>query len=357
MIAGITYFMCVHLVSDTIAKLSTLRGMLEKRYTVTSELLGHADLRGKDIEAVVIAADLRDVDNITALKEISPKLGRIPKRIFLTDRKSRLSTVQAYALGATSVLSNNATRNQLLAKLADRRPPTVAPSTAIGNGRDAAFAGAACIASMFASVLSGDPIDVDGTRSAGAKIAETIAENGLSDWLATVRRHHEGTYQHCLLVTGVTVDFGLSLGVTNSDLERLYMAAMFHDIGKAQIPLDILDKPGRLDQGERALVETHPTAGYDALISNPAITPEILDAVRHHHEYLDGSGYPDKLCAESISDLVRILTISDIFAALIEYRTYKPVMPREKAYEIVQSMEGKLEKPLIGAFKDVALTR
>jgi HD-GYP domain-containing protein (c-di-GMP phosphodiesterase class II) len=79
--------------------------------------------------------------------------------------------------------------------------------------------------------------------------------------------------------------------------------------------------------------------------------------VRHHHEYLDGSGYPDKLCAESISDLVRILTISDIFAALIEYRTYKPVMPREKAYEIVLSMEGKLEKPLVGAFRDVALTR
>jgi HD-GYP domain-containing protein (c-di-GMP phosphodiesterase class II) len=135
------------------------------------------------------------------------------------------------------------------------------------------------------------------------------------------------------------------------------MAAMFHDIGKAKIPLGILDKPGRLEPDERIMVETHPSAGYDALKSNVEISPEILDAVRHHHEYLDGSGYPDKLCAESISDLVRILTISDIFAALIEYRTYKPVMQREKAYEIVQGMEGKLEKPLIGAFRDVALTR
>ena len=197
--------MCVHLVGDNIAKLSTLRGMLEKRYALTSELLGHADLRGKDIEAIVVAADLRDVDNITALKEISPKLSRIPKRIFLIDRKSRLSTVQAYALGATSVLSNTATRTQLLAKLADRNPPTVAPSITVNGGREAAFAGAASIASMFESVMSGDPIDVDGARNAGAKIAEAIAENGLSDWLATVRRHHEGTYQHCLLVTGVTV--------------------------------------------------------------------------------------------------------------------------------------------------------
>jgi HD-GYP domain-containing protein (c-di-GMP phosphodiesterase class II) len=93
------------------------------------------------------------------------------------------------------------------------------------------------------------------------------------------------------------------------------------------------------------------------LKGSAGISPEILDAVRHHHEYLDGSGYPDALCAASISDIVRILTISDIFAALIEHRTYKPTMPREQAYEIIRSMEGKLEKPLVAAFRDVALNR
>jgi len=77
--------------------------------------------------------------------------------------------------------------------------------------------------------------------------------------------------------------------------------------------------------------------------------------VRHHHEYLDGSGYPDALCASSISDIVRILTIADIFAALIEDRRYKPVMPRPEAYEIVRGMRGKLEGPLVAAFKPVAL--
>jgi HD-GYP domain-containing protein (c-di-GMP phosphodiesterase class II) len=132
---------------------------------------------------------------------------------------------------------------------------------------------------------------------------------------------------------------------------------MFHDIGKAKIPLAILDKPGRLDDNERALIEMHPVAGFDVLKANSAISPEILDAVRHHHEYLDGSGYPDALCAESISDIVRVLTIADIFAALIEQRTYKPTMPREKAYEILRGMHGKLEKPLVDAFRDVALNR
>jgi putative nucleotidyltransferase with HDIG domain len=349
--------MHVHLVGDDATKLTALKGMLEKRCSLSSEMLGGAHFNDRGIDAVVVAVDLRLVDNITALKDISDKLARIPKRIFLTNHKSRLSTVQAYALGATSVLSSTPSRNQLLSKLLDQRPASFAPSLALHGGREAAFAGASCIASMFAAVLAGDDIDVDEARRTGKRIADVIAENGLSDWLATVRRHHEGTYQHCLLVTGVTVDFGLSLGVPSNDLERLYMAAMFHDIGKARIPLTILDKPGRLDVKERALVETHPEAGYNALKNNAAITDEILDAVRHHHEFLDGSGYPDALLSENIPDLTRILTISDIFAALIEYRSYKPVMPRETAYEIIQGMQGKLEKPLVGAFREVALVR
>ena len=348
--------MNVHLVGDDAAKLSLLRGMLAERCSLTSELIGDADVSGRDIDAIVVAADLRDVDNITALKEISDRLARIPRRIFLTDHKSRLSTVQAYALGATTVLSSTPSRNQLLGKLLDARPSSLSKSIALDD-RQAAFAGASCIASMFAAVLGDTEIDVDETRRAGKRIAECVAENGLSDWLATVRRHHEGTYQHCLLVTGITVDFGLSLGVHSSDLERLYVAAMFHDIGKARIPLTVLDKPGRLDAKERTLVEAHPVAGYEALKNNAAITAEVLGAVRHHHEFLDGSGYPDGLMADRIPDLTRILTISDIFSALIEYRSYKPVMARDRAYAILQSMEGKLEKPLIGAFRDVALIR
>ncbi|MGJ4893073.1 HD-GYP domain-containing protein [Bradyrhizobium sp. HKCCYLRH3099] len=348
--------MNVHLVGDDSAKLALLRGMLAERCSLTTELISDADLKGGNIDAIVVAADLRDVDNITALKEISDRLSRIPRRIFLTNNKSRLSTVQAYALGATSVLSSTPSRNQLLGKLLDARPSPAAKSVVVDD-RQAAFTGAGCIASMFAAVLGGAEIDIEETRRAGKRIADCIAENGLSDWLATVRRHHEGTYQHCLLVTGVTVDFGLSLGVNSTDLERLYMAAMFHDIGKARIPLAVLDKPGKLDGKERALVETHPAAGYEALKDNTAITEEVLKAVRHHHEFLDGSGYPDGLMANNIPDLTRILTISDIFSALIEYRSYKPVMAREKAYEILQSMEGKLEKPLIGAFREVALIR
>jgi HD-GYP domain-containing protein (c-di-GMP phosphodiesterase class II) len=158
-------------------------------------------------------------------------------------------------------------------------------------------------------------------------------------------------------VTGTAVDFGLSLGLAKPDIERLYSAAMFHDIGKAKIPLAVLDKPGRLDAAERALIETHPVAGFDLLKGTCGISAEILDAVRHHHEYLDGSGYPDALCGDNIADVVRVLTISDVFAALIEDRRYKPPMTRAQAYEILCGMRGKLEAPLVAAFKETALSR
>ena len=347
--------MSVHVIADTADKLSCLRALLQERHAVTSELLGGTGGPCGEADAVVVAADLRSVENIAALKELSGKISGIARRIFLVDQKARLLVVQAYALGATRVLGTAVRQAELLAQLADATPGETNSRDASHNAREAASAGAIAIGSMFSAVLSSKPIDVRGAKGAGSRIADSIAEDGLSSWLETVRRHHEGTYQHCLLVAGIATDFGLSLGLAKRDIGRLTSAAMFHDIGKAKIPLAILDKPGRLDAEERALIETHPSAGWKVLKGSAGISPEILDAVRHHHEYLDGSGYPDGLCAASIPDIVRMLTISDIFSALIEHRSYRPTMSRERAYEILQGMQGKLEMPLVAdAFRDVA---
>ena len=130
-------------------------------------------------------------------------------------------------------------------------------------------------------------------------------------------------------MTGVAVGFALDLRFAGPDVKRLGMAATLHDIGKARIPLSILDKPGRLDPAEDEIMKRHPVIGYELLKDLAGISPEVLDGVRHHHEYLDGSGYPDALTAPKISDLVRLLTISDIFSALIERRPYKPAMSRQ----------------------------
>jgi len=331
--------------------------MLGPQHRVSYASLNDSDIARDDCEIVIVAADLRSVENISNLKRISVSLKNKRGRIFVIDQKQRLFAAQAYALGASHVLVNPVDRQSLLAALVSCGRSSVAIAKSADGARGAAAGGAAALASMFSAVLRGEPVDVAAAKAAAGAVADNIGEDGLSNWLETVRRHHEGTYQHCLLVTGIAVDFGISLGLARADIERLHSAAIFHDIGKAKIPLAVLDKPGRLDAQERALIETHPATGYEVLAGYSDISPEILDAVRHHHEYLDGSGYPDALSADSISDLVRILTIADIFAALIEDRRYKPMMPRERAYEIMRGMRGKLESPLVSAFQEVALSR
>lgn len=350
--------MYVQIVGDSPPKLSALGHLLKDKLPIATQLLADVCLRGRDINAVVVCADLRNVDNIASLKRLSTDIGCISKRIFLIDQKSRLSVVQAYALGATSVLSNPVDAASLLEEILSAGADGGHPRTSsIPDAEKTAAAGAACFAAMFAAILNGSPIDIDAARNVGRNITGSIAEHGLAHWLTTVRRHHEGTFQHCLLTTGISVDFGLHLGLAPADVERLCSAAMLHDIGKAMIPLAILDKPGRLEVDERSLIEAHPAIGYEALKCYKGVSPEIVDAVRHHHEYLDGSGYPDGIGGSEITDLVRMLTISDIFAALIESRSYKPTMARERAYEILFGMKGKLEKPLLKAFGEVALTR
>jgi putative nucleotidyltransferase with HDIG domain len=328
---------------------------LGQQCRITSSLLHKENNVPKACDAAIVSVDLKNADSITALKEIAARFKAAKRKIYILDQKARLHAAQAYALGATHVLFNPVTAQSLLAVLIDARQPCE-PAEDFGKGaRGTASAGAASLALMFSAVLRGQPVDVADAKLAARKISDCIAEQGLSEWLETVRHHHEGTYQHCLLVTGTTVAFGLHLGLADADMERLYSAAIFHDIGKARIPLAVLDKPGRLEPGERALIETHPAAGHAILKDTPGVSAEILHAVRHHHEYLDGSGYPDGLCADNIADLVRVLTIADIFAALIEVRSYRPPMPRAQAYEILSGMHGKLESPLVKAFREVAL--
>jgi HD-GYP domain-containing protein (c-di-GMP phosphodiesterase class II) len=330
--------MSVHVIADSPGKISSLRSILEPRYRVTHAVPTDTGKISEEFDAIVVAVDLRLVSNIAPLKQADRQIRSARKRIFLIDKKAHLLVAQAYALGATQVLPNPVTGLVLCAQLAYGLPGETS-GEAVSETEAAASVGATAFANMFSAVRQGTLIDVRETQNAASKIADSIASDGLTDWLDTVRRHHEGTYQHCLLVTGIAVDFGLSLGLARADIQRLYSAAMFHDIGKAVIPVAVLDKPGRLLKGR---------AG---------ISLEVLDAVLHHHEYLDGSGYPDALCDASITDTVRILTISDIFAALIEDRRYRPAMARETAYDIICSMRGKLEAPLVAAFKPVALSR
>jgi len=349
--------MLVHVIADDADRLPGLCLMLQAEHQVSWSLVCGSTDRARNAQVLVVRADLRAVSNIAALKQALESARQANRRIFVVESPSRLCVSQAYALGATEVLVGGVNAAKLLRAVSGQALPAGTDSARSAQTPGAVGSAANTLVSMFRAVTDGFPIDLNSANQAGRQIVEHIGEHGLSDWLQTVRRHHEGTYQHCLLVAGVAADFGLSLGLRATDLERLYSAALFHDIGKARIPLAILDKPERLSVEERTIIESHPVAGYEALRQQNGFSPEILDAVRHHHEYLDGSGYPDRLAGSRISDVVRILTISDIFAALIEHRSYRPTMPRAEAYAVLCGMSDKLEAALVRAFKPVALNR
>jgi putative nucleotidyltransferase with HDIG domain len=276
----------------------------------------------------------------------------IHEKLFVVERHSHHLIAQAYALGATAVISRP---REIASKLAQIEVAEKAARTGSAAASPRITGSAAAFASMFSAIQSGRPINLSDADNATSQIIADIEQDGLSAWLDDIRRYHEGTFQHCLLVTGVAVGYAVNLRLTNCDVKRLGMAATLHDIGKARIPLSILDKPGRLDPREEEIMKQHPVIGYELLKDLSGISPEILDGVRHHHEYLDGSGYPDALTAPGISDLVRLLTISDIFAALIELRPYRPAMSCQDAYKILCGMDGQLEPALVKAFRNVAL--
>lgn len=344
--------MLVHFITDEPTKIPAVRAMLEPRFDVVPQLLGDGDTQIRSNGVLMVDADLRKVVCIELIRLALRNRSCIADKLFVVEKHNHHLVAQAYALGATGVVSRP---REIVVKLAqiEIAQKTTLTGSAIASPEVAGSA--AAFASLFSAIRSGKPINLADADNATSQMINGIAQNGLGAWLDDVRRYHEGTFQHCLLVTGVAVGFALNIGFASSDVKRLGISATLHDIGKARIPLSILDKPGRFDPSEEEIIRQHPVIGYDLLKDLPDISPAILDGVRHHHEYLDGSGYPDGLRTSEISDLVRLLTISDIFAALIEARPYKPAMSGQNAYKILCGMDGKLERSLVKAFRNVAL--
>ena len=344
--------MLVHFLTDEPTKIPAIRAMLGPQHDVAPQVLGDGSTPVISNGVLMVDADLRKAAPVEQIKLVLHDLRDVSEKLFVVQRHLHHVVAQAFALGATGVVSRP---KEIVSKLAEIEVAHKAAQAASANASPEITHSAAAFGAMFTAIRDGRPFKLSDAESATTEIINGIEQNGLSSWLNDVRRYHEGTFQHCLLVTGVAVGFAMAIKFSSADIKRLGLAATLHDIGKAHIPLSILDKPGRLDPEEEKIMRTHPVVGYDILKAQPEFGPEILDGVRHHHEYLDGSGYPDGLTAPDITDLVRLLTISDIYAALIESRPYRAPMTGPAAYRILEGMDGKLERSLVGAFRKVAL--
>jgi putative nucleotidyltransferase with HDIG domain len=308
-----------------------------------------------DDAPLVIDADLADPEVVRKLRAHLPAKKHGATWIFVCD-DIRVSEVQAAALGATHVVTRPLDVGQLEQCLTGAHPAFGLDEANAASAVSSIQAGGAALDGLFTSVLANKPFAAAAVTEVAETITSALDQAGVNEWLSLVRHHHSGTYQHCLLVTGVATAFARKLGLSSNDRTAITFAGLVHDIGKARIPVAVLDKPGKLTQQELALMRLHPLFGHELLARATDLRQDVVDAARHHHEYLDGSGYPDGLAGARIGDVTRILTISDVFGALLERRSYKPPMPAKQAYEFLAQMadRGLLELPLVNAFRRVA---
>jgi putative nucleotidyltransferase with HDIG domain len=320
-------------------------------------------------DAVLIDIDLHDLSKLEVVKTTLSHWAGKQCRIIAIERCSHHSKLQANSLGASDFIERPLDIHDLKARLKrhfsqvrnarDANGKTEQRPLALELGASSIGSAAAALNAIFTAANCGGSLDLASVAHAGDAVIDAIAEIGIAKWIGMVRNYHHSTFQHCLIVTGVSTAFGHGTGMRRSDVLTLTVAGLLHDIGKGQIPIEILDKPGKLTSEEFTVIKRHPRIGYDYLRAEKNISSDILDAVLHHHEYLDGSGYPDQLQGQQIGDLTRILTVCDTYGALVEQRAYKPANSPEVAMDILADMarNGKVEYGLVRALSKLVLTR
>jgi putative nucleotidyltransferase with HDIG domain len=169
--------------------------------------------------------------------------------------------------------------------------------------------------------------------------------------LTNVKNFDEYTLNHSVNVCLIAIALGRRLGLSRPELMELGVSALLHDLGKLEIPKDILDKPAKLDAGERAIMETHPNLGAEKLIEQAGkrgIPDRVIQVAFEHHVNIDLSGYPKYVRRTNINLFSKIVKIVDYFDAITTKRVYRPkVFTREEALSLMLEKSGEEFDPLI----------
>jgi putative nucleotidyltransferase with HDIG domain len=334
---------------------SILQSVSEVHTLSTSEL---PDAPADQISGIVVDINLRSAESVQRVRnKLRHESYSTMPRLFVLADALHHGSMQAWALGATDTIARPFDAAGILRRIRAAFPDSDSyDATDRGKTLNRGVAAAHDVmVKIFNKLPAGEPLKFSDVVQAETKIIKALKHSSLREWLTAVGCHHTDSYRHCLFVTGFAVAFAQHLGMREDDQRRLVRAALLHDVGKAFIPTVILDKPGLLSEEEKKEMQRHPRLGYDALAAQGGYPPEMLDVVLHHHEFLDGTGYPDGLGANEISDIVRLTTIVDIYAALVESRPYRIPFTHAKAFSIMEKMEGKLDQHLLVAFRPVTL--
>lgn len=206
------------------------------------------------------------------------------------------------------------------------------------------------VMAMFNDARLGRTLDAERCLPLVHDISESVARNpGALLSLARLKTQDDYSYMHSVAVCALMVAMGRQAGFDEDGCRSAGMAGLMHDIGKAVMPPEILSKPGKLDDREFALIRTHPVRGHELLQEASAVSATTLDVCLHHHERVDGAGYPHALKMEEISNLARMGAVCDVYDAVTSDRPYKAGWDPSEAILRMAQWEGHFDVAMVKA--------
>ncbi|AKZ64689.1 phosphodiesterase [Herbaspirillum hiltneri N3] len=204
---------------------------------------------------------------------------------------------------------------------------------------------------MFADIRMGRVIDMDRCVDLVDQVTASIMRNSAAmTSIVRLKLADDYTYMHSVAVCTLMVALGRTIGMDEPACKEAGLAGLLHDVGKAFIPVPILHKAGGLTPAELDIVRRHPVLGYNHLIKNPNIPQYAIEVCLHHHEKIDGTGYPDNLSGAGISLLSRMASICDVYDAVTSDRPYKKGWDPAESLTAMASWSGHFDKTLLSAF-------
>jgi putative nucleotidyltransferase with HDIG domain len=208
------------------------------------------------------------------------------------------------------------------------------------------------VTSMFHEARMGKSVDTEAAQQLVEEISDSITRNpGAFISLARLKTADDYTYMHSVAVCALMVALAKQLGLDDEQTRQAGIAGLLHDLGKALMPMDVLNKPGKLTDAEFAIIKTHPQEGHRMLQSGSNVSPAALDVCLHHHEKVDGSGYPEGLAGAQISLLARMGAVCDVYDAITSNRPYKAGWdPAESLRKMAEWSKGHFDPTIFQAF-------
>jgi putative two-component system response regulator len=187
-------------------------------------------------------------------------------------------------------------------------------------------------------------------------VNQRLAEANLSfasALVATLDARDQYTAGHSAAVAIYSRDIAARMGLSEEEQARVHLCGLVHDIGKIGLSASVLEKPGALTLEERRTMESHSEIG-ERILTNVADYAEIASVVRHHHERVDGNGYPDGLTNDGIPVLSRIIAVADAYNAMTSHRPYREAMPSRVArLRLAQAVETQFDTSVVAAFEAI----